>query len=1345
MRLAPVRGASRRGLLTPLAAAAALALLATGAAPATADPTAPPPRLPSPAAAGRPAQNRDVTLVTGDTVHVQVGADGTYRTRTDLAPRPGGRTVAVQTLVDTDHVYVLPSDAAALVAAGRLDRRLFDVRELLRDGYTDSDTATLPVIVRYGGGAGLAPQAALPATTRVRALDSIHGAALAVDKKQAAAFWSSVGATPQGVRPDALGGRVASVWLDAKVHASLDQSVPMIGAPQAWAAGLDGKGVSVAILDTGIDDTHPDLAGKVAGSRSFVPGVATVRDGNGHGTHVASTVVGSGAASGGKYRGVAPGADLMIGKVLDDTGNGDESWIIAGMQWAATSGARVVSMSLGSAEPSDGTDPMSQAVDDLTAATGTLFVIAAGNSGPTARTVASPGAADAALTVAAVDKSDHLASFSSRGPRITDYALKPDIAAPGVNITAARAAGTALGPVVDTYYTTISGTSMATPHVAGAAAILAEEHPDWRADQLRAALAGTAKDDGYTAYQQGAGRVDVAAAYRAGVLPTTGKIDFGRLRYPQQGPPLTRTLSYRNSGDQPVTLALSATLRTESGAAAPAGMLAVEPDSVTVPAGGTADVTVTLDPTAGTAGLYSGAVVATAAGGIALRTPVGADKEPPGYELSIKIPPRAGAVATATGGLILRRTDKPGTDWIILPAAEATSVHLDEGTYQVSTTMVWADDTGDLDNEALLIDPQVEVHHDASVTLDAGRAQPITVATDHPTERYGATINAWTVPAGGTGLFGVVSGQLPYGVQPWVSPTGTVTVGQFYLDHQDLLGTPLVTAEVTGPGGFTLHPRYQHWSAKIPKLDGRSDLRVVDAGDGSAAAFAGIDVRGKVALIDLGDKVLDDTVGRGFAAQELQNAAKAGAAAVLAYPKSGRPVMGSQLVGFRSQFPLPVLGIPAGEGQALHARVARRPATVRIDSQPTIPQLYSLAWLERGGIPASLARRVADRDLATLHQSFHGDRPVTVTQSWGVRYPGVLDLDGLSAMYSSLTLIDVPGPLTRTEHLGPVSAGRLWGRELDTDDLQQFLDLDLGHDIEQFLGHTETADVVDRAFTRTETWGATPTVPGMAIPPPAVAAKLGGNGPECAVCRFGGVLPGGDILPIFTTSVDQDGRAGEATGYSNYSLDPERTGVDEWHLYSGGAELPQQSLVGKPGLFPYFVLPAGRATYRMTEHFQDWATRGGYGTRADTTWTFTSQAASGKDIPAGYDALGVCAQSCRVEPLIFLRYDAGLGLDNRSVVPGLQVLTVTAYRQPSATALPPLAGLRVSVSFDGGQHWTGLPAVPLGGGRYQVFVFGPVLPGSTGTVSLRTEAWDTAGDRVEQTVPDAYGLAAGRR
>jgi subtilisin family serine protease len=173
------------------------------------------------------------------------------------------------------------------------------------------------------------------------------------------------------------------VWLDGPVHASLDRSVPQIGAPEAWAAGHTGAGTTVAVLDTGIDVTHSDLSDAVVGARNFT-GSETEDDRQGHGTHVASIITGDGE----KHRGVAPDAALLNGKVLDDTGYRLESWIIAGMEWAAAGGADMVNMSLGSPTPSDGTDPMSQAVDTLTANTGTLFVIASGNSGGP---VASPG------------------------------------------------------------------------------------------------------------------------------------------------------------------------------------------------------------------------------------------------------------------------------------------------------------------------------------------------------------------------------------------------------------------------------------------------------------------------------------------------------------------------------------------------------------------------------------------------------------------------------------------------------------------------------------------------------------------------------------------------------------------------------------------------------------------------------------------------------------------------------------------------------------------------------------------------------------------------------------------
>ena len=151
------------------------------------------------------------------------------------------------------------------------------------------------------------------------------------------------------------------------------------------------------------------------------------------------------------------------------------------MEWAATR-ADVINMSLGGSDPDDGNDPLSLAVDALSKQTGALFVIAAGNSGGA---ISSPGSAASALTVGAVDRNDKLADFSSRGPLVTSNVAKPELVAPGVDIVAARAAGTNLQDPIDRHYEAISGTSMASPHVAGAAALLVQRHPDWTGAQTQ--------------------------------------------------------------------------------------------------------------------------------------------------------------------------------------------------------------------------------------------------------------------------------------------------------------------------------------------------------------------------------------------------------------------------------------------------------------------------------------------------------------------------------------------------------------------------------------------------------------------------------------------------------------------------------------------------------------------------------------------------------------------------------------------------------------------------------------------------------------------------------------------
>src|SRR6478735_6129775 len=449
-------------------------------------------------------------------------------------------------------LYVIPDEAVGLLGADEIDPRLFDVTALIEMGYDDTSKRAVPLIASYTAAKTRAagPPTAPRGSRTVRQLPAVDGAAIATPKARTRTFWEAVTPEPDPADPTpSLEAGVAKLWLDGRVEASLKESVPQVGAPAAWAQGLDGRGVTVAVLDTGVDVHHPDLADQIDETASFVP-EESIADVNGHGTHVASTIVGTGAASSGDYRGVAPGADLIVGKVLGGPeGSGQDSWVLAGMEWAARSGAKVVSMSLGDVAPSDGSDPMSLAVDALSEQYGTLFVIAAGNSGP--ESISSPGAAASALTVGAVDKQDQLAGFSSTGPLSVSGALKPDLVAPGVDITAARSQDMTDGG--EGMYRTLSGTSMATPHVSGAAAILAQEHPGWTGEQLKEQLMSSSHglDPAYSPYEVGTGRVDVAAAI-SNTVRGTGSLFFGNYTWPhgEDDVAVTHDLTFTNTGEE---------------------------------------------------------------------------------------------------------------------------------------------------------------------------------------------------------------------------------------------------------------------------------------------------------------------------------------------------------------------------------------------------------------------------------------------------------------------------------------------------------------------------------------------------------------------------------------------------------------------------------------------------------------------------------------------------------------------------------------------------------------------------------------------------------------------------
>jgi subtilisin family serine protease len=306
---------------------------------------------------------------------------------------------------------------------------------------------------------------------------------------------------------------VEMIWHDEPVHTMLDVSVPLIGAPQVWSAGFTGKGVKVGIVDTGIDPNHPDFAGRILQMKDFTGEGAA--DNNGHGSHVAGTIGGTGAASNGKYRGVAYECNFLTAKVLGGNGSGSTSGVMAGVEWAVQQGCQVINLSLGSDGPCDGTDALSVLCDSAVNS-GAVMCIAAGNAGPGASTVGSPGCAKQVITIGATSKSDAIASFSSRGPT-SDNRVKPDVCFPGVSIVAARAAGTSMGTPVDQNYTSASGTSMATPHAAGACALLLQANPALKPAQVKEILMSTAKNLGLDQNTQGTGRAQVFEAYQVAI------------------------------------------------------------------------------------------------------------------------------------------------------------------------------------------------------------------------------------------------------------------------------------------------------------------------------------------------------------------------------------------------------------------------------------------------------------------------------------------------------------------------------------------------------------------------------------------------------------------------------------------------------------------------------------------------------------------------------------------------------------------------------------------------------------------------------------------------------------
>lgn len=280
-----------------------------------------------------------------------------------------------------------------------------------------------------------------------------------------------------------------------------------------------GRDIGIAFLDTGIFPHKDFLAPvyRIAAFKDFIHGRSAPYDDNGHGTHICGIAAGSGAASLGRYTGMAPRARLIVGKVLDHTGHGTVTAVLDGIMWVIENknryDIRILNISIGTKVTREyGEDSLLVRSVDAAWDAGLVVVVAAGNNGPKPMTITAPGISRKVITVGTFDDNApvyihgrRVRSYSGRGPT-KSLVLKPDIVAPGSEITACAAKKNFGGYS----YEKRSGTSMSTPVVSGAAALLLEKYPTLDNSAVKTRLASACDDLGLAHSRQGCGLLNVA-------------------------------------------------------------------------------------------------------------------------------------------------------------------------------------------------------------------------------------------------------------------------------------------------------------------------------------------------------------------------------------------------------------------------------------------------------------------------------------------------------------------------------------------------------------------------------------------------------------------------------------------------------------------------------------------------------------------------------------------------------------------------------------------------------------------------------------------------------------------
>ncbi|MCP2267109.1 S8 family serine peptidase [Promicromonospora thailandica] len=1276
-----------RSVVAATAAALVVGVLPTAAAEGTAPPA-------TPAAAGADQSppsvpDTDVTLITGDRVTTGTAADGAPVVGFEAAPRPDGLPVTYEAFGDAaGHYFVVPSDVAALVP-DKLDLRLFDVAAVDKAAGRDKP---LPVIVQTT--TARAARAAAPTWRTLdveadRTLESIDAVAGDVPAEGAPALLDAV----------KDGATVGKVWLDAPLETTDADSTPQIGATDAWAEGVDGTGVTVAVLDSGIDTGHPDLDEGVVTLEHDFTGSGSTTDVLGHGTHVASIIAGTGEASDGENRGVAPGARLLNARVLNDEGQGEESWAIDAMEWAATNGADVINMSLGvRGGYTDGTDPSALAVDSISARYDTLVAIAAGNegNGGTPFTVTTPGTADSALTVGAVSDDDRIAYFSSMGPRYGDLAIKPDITAPGDGIVAARAAGTSIGEPVGDHYAAMSGTSMATPHVAGAAALLKQARPDLDGEAMKSVLMGSAEPTGNSVFAEGAGRTWVPGAIAQTVWATPASLSFGlfdELRADQE--PRTQTVTYTNDSDADVEVTLSLSLNAGDGEPVPAGVGSLSTDTLTVPAHGTASADVTVDPRADDPDLFAGVLRASGPGFPTVRTVLAFQVDPDMYTLRIEADRLRGTPARNPDSGWIHGIDDPDVNQWFQFTDGVAEVRLPAGRYAVQGQLFDA-----VSPEADFLDTVVTFTRDADLTTSGATlvldGEPVPVRAETPRKVRPRALSAdvtrmlpgrpWPVATSISASTGDYVGGMD--LDAYVLPDTAPLAGDLTVTSRFLLDQPLLDVATTGKGKPLDVSRELAYAVRSPRYDGTMAARIVDGGTGTPEELAAVRAKGAVVLIeDTGDPSLNP---------QSQAARAAGAAALVVYGSTPGPFfhqVDNYTINTMEDQALPTLTLKRDLGLAL-LDAARRGATLRGTGRVTPAYQYVLGYHEDGrAVPRSLTYRSRDKDLAAVETELRSFKPfapglrnaeqITITSGstlsgWQQSWPDGA-VSGRTVYYSTEPGVRFQRDATAAQGL---NAWPAW-----------------------MLGEPVTYAPGRRAK---ETYNAA-VYHGGFWPSPSAPQ-------EAAVHRDGSTL--GIDLPY---RVDGAGHAQE--------WGPDEASTGRFRVWQG------DDLLTDDAFGTYTTQDVGTGTDRFRIRLE---------TRRETPWWPLST-----DVTTEWGFTSGRTTAPAVLPLLQLDYGVQ-GLDAYNTTSRrTATLDLSVSHQDGAAGASPVTSLKLWSSADGGAHWTPVTVTPAGkpgkpgkpghggSGAYTATVTAP--PGAT-TVSLRSEARDAAGATFSETVIDAYAV-----